>query len=76
MSARTLLAFWTPGYGEIIIIALVVLVVFGNRIPEVMRSLGAGLTHFKKGLHDTEDEIRKELDADESSSDKSSKKDA
>ncbi|MHC4202383.1 MAG: Sec-independent protein translocase subunit TatA/TatB [Planctomycetota bacterium] len=74
MSATMVSAFWTPGYGEIIIIALVVLVVFGNRIPEVMRSLGAGLTHFKKGLHETEEEIRKELDANESSSDNSSKK--
>lgn len=74
MSARTLLAFWTPGYGEIVIIGLIVLIVFGNRIPEVMRSLGRGLTHFKKGLHDTEDEIRKELDASESA-EKPSKKD-
>ncbi len=73
MSARTLLAFWTPGYGELVIIGLIVLVVFGNRIPEVMRSLGRGLTHFKKGLHDTEEEIRKELDANESA-EKSSKK--
>ena len=74
MSARTLLAFWTPGYGELVIIGLIVLIVFGNRIPEVMRSLGRGLTHFKKGLHDTEDEIRKELDASDSA-EKSSKKD-
>ncbi len=76
MSVKMLLGFWTPGYGEIIIIGLVVLVVFGNRIPEVMRSLGKGLTHFKKGLHETEEEIRKELDASESSSDKSSKKES
>ena len=74
MSVKMLLGFWTPGYGEIIIIGLVVLVVFGNRIPEVMRSLGKGLTHFKTGLRETEEEIRKELDASESSSDKSSEK--
>lgn len=64
MGAPTMLAIWTPGYGEIIIIGLVVLIVFGNRIPEVMRSLGKGLTQFKKGLHETEEEIKKELKGD------------
>ena len=62
MAAETLLAFWTPGAGEIILVAVVMLVVFGNRIPEVMRSLGRGLSQFKKGIRDTEVEVRKQLD--------------
>ncbi len=62
MVAETLLAFWTPGPGEIILIAVVMLVVFGNRIPEVMRSLGRGLSQFKKGIRDTEVEVRRQFD--------------
>ena len=62
MVTETLLAFWTPGPGEIILIALVMLVVFGNRIPDVMRSLGRGLSQFKKGIRDTEVEVRRQLD--------------
>ena len=29
---------------------LVVLLLFGNRLPSVMRSLGVGITEFKKGI--------------------------
>jgi sec-independent protein translocase protein TatA len=44
-----LLAF-TPGPLEIVILGMVVLLVFGNRLPSVMRSLGLGVTEFKKGI--------------------------
>ncbi|MCM1224425.1 MAG: twin-arginine translocase TatA/TatE family subunit [Lachnospiraceae bacterium] len=46
--------------GEIIIIALVVLLLFGGRkIPELMRGLGKGVSSFKKGLNEVQDEISK-----------------
>jgi len=35
---------------EMLIIGLVVLLLFGNRLPSVMRSLGVGITEFKKGI--------------------------
>ena len=34
---------------------VVLLVFFGRRIPDVMRSLGRGVTQFKKGLRDVDD---------------------
>lgn len=34
-----------------IILGLVVLLLFGNRLPSVMRSLGEGITEFKKGVN-------------------------
>lgn len=39
------------GFWEIVIIALVVLLLIGGKkIPELMRGLGKGVTSFKKGL--------------------------
>ena len=45
-----LLAFGTPGPMEMLIVGMVVLLLFGNRLPSVMRSLGVGITEFKKGI--------------------------
>ena len=51
------LLFWVPGQWEIIVVGgLIVLVFFGNRIPEAMRSLGRGITQFRKGLGDKDTE--------------------
>lgn len=44
------LAFLSPGPTQMIILGLVVLLLFGNRLPSVMRSLGEGITEFKKGI--------------------------
>ncbi|MEN6448864.1 MAG: twin-arginine translocase TatA/TatE family subunit [Thermoguttaceae bacterium] len=40
------------------IIALVVFLLFGNRLPSVMRSLGQGVVEFKKGLQGIEDDVK------------------
>jgi sec-independent protein translocase protein TatA len=40
-----------------LIIAMVVLLLFGNRLPSVMRSLGLGVVEFKKGLQGIQDEM-------------------
>lgn len=48
-SSLCMLAF-TPGPMEIMILGMVVLLLFGNRLPSVMRSLGVGITEFKKGI--------------------------
>ena len=45
----TLAILGLPGGGEWIIIALVILVLFGGRkIPELMKGLGSGIKEFKK----------------------------
>jgi sec-independent protein translocase protein TatA len=38
------------GMPEMLIVCFVVLLLFGNRLPSVMRSLGVGVTEFKKGI--------------------------
>lgn len=46
------------GAGEIIIIALIVLLLFGGKkIPELMKGLGKGVRSFKDGMNNIEKEI-------------------
>lgn len=49
--------FFSPGPIELIVIGAIVLLLFGNRLPSVMRSLGKGITEFKKGVKGIEDEV-------------------
>lgn len=37
---------------ELIVILVVVLLLFGHRLPGMARSLGSGITEFKRGLKD------------------------
>jgi sec-independent protein translocase protein TatA len=47
---------------QLLIIAAVILLLFGHRLPSTMRSLGKGLTEFKKGLREGEDEEKSMLE--------------
>jgi sec-independent protein translocase protein TatA len=48
------------GAGEILIIALVILLLFGGKkIPELMRGLGKGVRSFKEGMNEAKEEISK-----------------
>jgi len=52
----TIFAFGFPGLPEMMIVGLVVLLLFGSRLPSVMRSLGVGITEFRKGIKGEIDE--------------------
>lgn len=55
------LLFMGLGMQEILVIALVVLLLFGGKkIPELMRGLGKGVKSFKEGLNDIEEKEKKE----------------
>lgn len=46
------------GAGEIIIIALIVLLLFGGKkIPELMKGIGKGVRSFKDGMNNIERDI-------------------
>ncbi|MFW5683070.1 MAG: Sec-independent protein translocase subunit TatA/TatB, partial [Phycisphaeraceae bacterium] len=49
--------FGSPGPLEIILLALLGLLIFGKRLPEVGKSIGRGIVEFKKGLSGVEDDI-------------------
>jgi sec-independent protein translocase protein TatA len=46
-----------PGPLEMVIVLAILLLLFGNRLPSVMRSLGRGVVEFKKGVHGIEEEL-------------------
>lgn len=47
------------GFGEILLISMLVLIVFGpKRLPEITRTIGKGIREFKKGMN----EIQRELE--------------
>lgn len=63
--------FLNLGTGEIILIAVVILLLFGGRkIPELMRGLGKGIRSFKDGLNEVTDEVNRQDDSDRKGSDK------
>lgn len=45
------------GATEMMVVGFVALLIFGNRLPSVMRSLGKSVTEFKKGVAGIEDDI-------------------
>ena len=51
--------FENIGFGELLIILLVILIFFGaKKIPEIARGFGKGISEFKKGLKDIENDIK------------------
>ena len=41
---------------QLVVILVIVLLLFGGRVPEVMRNLGRGMSEFKKGMRSLEEE--------------------
>ena len=59
----------TIGVWEWVIIALVIVLLFGGKeIPELMRGLGKGMNSFKQGMKEVEadvNEIKKDIESEE-----------
>jgi len=66
----TILLFAGIGGPEVFVIALVLLLLFGGKkIPELMKGLGKGVRSFKDGIKDIDDEIKKDIDKDDTKKD-------
>ena len=53
------------GMGELLVIFLIILVLFGaNRLPEIGSALGKAIKEFKKAARDGEDEVKEETKVD------------
>ena len=56
-------AFLNIGTSEMMLILVIALLLFGGKkLPELMRGLGKGVTSFKKGLKDVDEEIKKDIE--------------
>ena len=54
-----LLAIGMPGMWEWVVILVVALVIFGRRLPNVLRTIGGGVREFRKGVDGVTGEIDK-----------------
>ena len=58
--------FGSFGAGEVVVIALIVLLLFGGKkIPELMKGIGKGVKSFKDGVKGIEDEINADVTKEE-----------
>ena len=46
------------GTTEMIVFGIIAVLLFGSRLPKVMRSLGSSITQFKAGLNDVTEDIK------------------
>lgn len=61
LGLKTLLLFGLGGQ-ELLLIALIVLLLFGGaKIPELMRGMGKGVKSFKEGMKEV-DEVKKDIE--------------
>ena len=68
---RSLLLFGSFGAGEVIVIAFIVLLLFGGKkIPELMKGIGKGVKSFKDGVKGIEDEINTDIVTDDKKEEK------
>ena len=51
------------GTVELLVVSGVILLLFGSRLPKVMRSLGQGIVEFKRGVQGIEDESKQDATA-------------
>ena len=60
---NTIFALFNLGGGEIVLILLLVLILFGaKKLPELAKGLGQGIKEFKKATRDVTDEIQHAVD--------------
>ncbi|HKO16233.1 MAG TPA: twin-arginine translocase TatA/TatE family subunit [Gemmatimonadaceae bacterium] len=53
------MSFGNLGFGELLMILVIVLVLFGaRRVPEIGASIGKGIREFKKNISDVDRQIR------------------
>ena len=55
--------FGTPSSGELMVVLVIALLLFGRKLPEVAMNLGKGLREFQSGLKGMQDEFTRSATA-------------
>ncbi len=58
MSSLFAFGIGMPGLPELLIVGAIMLLLFGNRLPGVMRSIGRSVVEFKKGSQGIEEDSK------------------
>ena len=56
---NSMLGFAMPGGWEWLVVLIVALLIFGSRLPKMMRGLGSSVKEFRSGMEDATDENKK-----------------
>ncbi|MGE0706467.1 MAG: twin-arginine translocase TatA/TatE family subunit [Planctomycetota bacterium] len=70
------LGFGLPSGPEWLVVLVVALLIFGSRLPKVMRSLGQSVNEFKRGMNDIVEEDERTERRREAESEKKDKDEA
>lgn len=68
VSTAASIAFGMPSYGELMVLLVVGLLIFGRRLPEVGRTVGKSITQLRRGLQDFKDHLDRDEDIREAKS--------
>ncbi len=49
------LSMWAPGPVEMVVIGFVAILLFGNRLPKMISTMGKSIGEFRKGLTERDD---------------------
>lgn len=58
MNSFNLFSFFSPSPLQLLIVAVIALLLFGDRLPQVMRSIGKSVVEFKKGVQGIEEDVK------------------
>lgn len=54
---------FSPGFGQMLMVLFIALLLFGKRLPEVARNLGKGLKEFQSGIKGIQNEVNQTVNS-------------